>query len=80
MIECAALRRKKGDREEECGGGGGGVGCLVFENKEERGGRESRVGGADRERSRGFRGGGEGEAGWVAGWRRGWLASVERGA
>lgn len=54
----------------------------MFKNKEKRGMEGGR---ADRERRRrGFRGGGEGEAGWLggclAGWRRGWLASVERGA
>lgn len=52
----------------------------MFKNKEKRGGGERMVGVVDRERRRGFRGGGEGEAGWLAGWRRGWLASVKRGA
>lgn len=73
VIECAAWRRKKGDREEEWGGGG--VGCLVFKNKETRGGWGER----EEQTGRGEGSGVEVRGGWLAGWRRGWVVSVERG-
>lgn len=74
VIECAAWRRKKGDREEEWGGGG--VGCLVFKNKETRGGeREEQTG-------RGEGSGVEVRGGWLAGAVAGlclWREGAERG-
>lgn len=63
------LEKPKGRQKEGRGGGGGGPPCL---KTREKGGRER---GADRQRR--FRGGGEG---WLAGWRRGWVVSVDSGA
>lgn len=60
-------------RETERRSGGEGWAALCLKTRRQGGvGRER---GADRQR-RGFRGGGEGR---LAGWRRGWVVSVERG-
>lgn len=65
------LETKKGDRKKgERQGEGEGWAALCLKTRE-KGGRRKR--GADRQERR-FRGGGEGR---LAGWRLGWVVSVE---